>query len=465
MIEDDIIDADLADLADALGRGAVSAEQVAARYSERVSLHGDALAAFVSFDEPGVMAEARSRDVSFRTSGPIGPLHGVPVAIKDVIDVAGQPTTACSALLKDNVATRDAQVIAQLRAAGAIPFGKTTTHEFAIGGPSFDLPWPPARNPWAPTHHPGGSSSGSGAGLAARLFPGALGTDTGGSVRNPATNCGLVGLKPSMGAASNDGVVPLSPSFDCVGPMATTIAGCARLGAAFLPGLDRWRDVPVRGRKVGLVRRWHRSDFDASPSMDGAFEAAAEALGRAGATLIEIDPGPLGEYSGTAFLIRMAEAYAIYRRDMAERPESFGALTLQRIAAGAFISAADFIDAVRHAETLRTRWDAASADCDVVLTLSSFDPACPIDDLETFEANYGRQARAPFNMTGHPAIAVPTGFDPDGLPLGVQLVGPMGGEAACLAFGAAIESALKAHLLRPPGLGLGESAQLKPITA
>lgn len=460
-----VTDLDIDALCDALARGAVSAEDVARAYIERVARFGGDLAAFVSFEPDAILADARAKDAAFDATGPMGALHGLPVAVKDVIDVAGTNTTACSALLEDNRAQDDADVVARLRAAGAVIFGKTTTHEFAIGGPSFDLPWPPARNPWNPDCHPGASSSGSGAGLGARLFPAALGTDTGGSVRNPATSCGIVGLKPTRGAVSTRGVVPLSPSFDCVGPMATTVAGCARLGASLQPGLENWRDIAVRDRKVGLVRRWHRSDHDAAPAMEAAFEAAADALAAAGAKLVDIDPGSLGEYSATAHVIRMSEAYAIHRRDMAEQPEKYGALTLQRIAAGAYYSAADLIDALSHAATLRSRWDASAEDCDVVLTLSSFDLPCRLEDLETFERNYARQARAPFNMTGHPALAVPTGLSADGLPTGVQLVGPHGGEATCLAYGAVIEAALTPEPVFPPGCGLPSHSERSTLHA
>ena len=155
---------------------------------------------------------------------PRGPLHGVPVGIKDIIDVAGLPTTCHSKILIDNVASADAVCVARLRGAGAIVLGKLSTHEFAIGGPSFDLPWPPARNPWNPDHHPGGSSSGSGSGVAAGLFPMALGSDTGGSVRNPASACGIVGLKPTYGLVSRRGVFPLSFTLDHVGPLTRTVA-------------------------------------------------------------------------------------------------------------------------------------------------------------------------------------------------------------------------------------------------
>src|SRR5947209_663075 len=180
------------------------------------------LHAFIRLDEAAALAAAKNAEAEIMAGHSRGPLHGVPVGIKDIIDVAGLPTTCHSKILIDNMARADAVCVAKLRAAGAIVLGKLSTHEFAIGGPSFDLPWPPARNPWNPDHHPGGSSSGSGAGIAAGLFPLALGSDTGGSVRNPASACGIVGLKPPYGLVSRRGVFPLSFTLDHVGPMTRT---------------------------------------------------------------------------------------------------------------------------------------------------------------------------------------------------------------------------------------------------
>ena len=170
------------------------------------------------------MDAARAAEGEIAAGRVRGPLHGVPVGIKDIIDVAGLPTTCHSKILVDNVAASDAVVTAKLRQAGAIILGKLSMHEFAIGGPSFDLPFPPARNPWNPEHNPGGSSSGSGAGVCAGLFPVALGSDTGGSIRNPASACGIVGLKPTYGLASRRGVFPLSFTLDHVGPLTRTVA-------------------------------------------------------------------------------------------------------------------------------------------------------------------------------------------------------------------------------------------------
>ena len=232
------------------------------------------LHAFIRLDADAAMDAARAAETEIAAGRVRGPLHGVPVGIKDIIDVAGLPTTCHSKILVDNVAKADAAVIARLRQAGAIILGKLSTHEFAIGGPSFDLPFPPARNPWNPEHHPGGSSSGSGAGVCAGFFPLALGSDTGGSVRNPASACGIVGLKPTYGLVSRRGVFPLSFTLDHVGPLTRTVADNALLLDAIAghdpadPGsaptnaryFGRMLDRGVRDLRVGFVRHFHEVD-------------------------------------------------------------------------------------------------------------------------------------------------------------------------------------------------------------
>ncbi len=253
------------------------------------------LHAFIRLDAEAAMAAARAAETEIAAGRVRGPLHGVPVGIKDIIDVAGLPTTCHSKILVDNVAKADAAVIAKLRQAGAIILGKLSTHEFAIGGPSFDLPFPPARNPWNPEHHPGGSSSGSGAGVCAGLFPLALGSDTGGSVRNPASACGIVGLKPTYGLVSRRGVFPLSFTLDHVGPLTRTVADNALLLDAIAghdpadPGsaatsaryFGRMLERGVRDLRVGFVRHFHETgQAGASRGERGGGGCGARAAGR-----------------------------------------------------------------------------------------------------------------------------------------------------------------------------------------
>ncbi len=255
------------------------------------------LHAFIRLDADAARAAARAAETEITAGRIRGPLHGVPVGVKDIIDVAGLPTTCHSKILLDNVAQQDAAVIARLRQAGAIVLGKTATHEFALGGPSFDLPFAPARNPWNPDHHPGGSSSGSGSGVAAGLFPMALGSDTGGSVRNPASCCGIVGLKPTYGLVSRRGVFPLSFTLDHVGPLTRSVVDNALMLDAIAahdpadPGsaatsaryFGRMLDRGVRDLRIGFVRHFHETDMPAHPETTAALEDAVRVLQSAGA--------------------------------------------------------------------------------------------------------------------------------------------------------------------------------------
>ena len=218
-----------AEAAGAIRARRVSPVELTQALLDRIERLDPKLNVFIRLDGAAAMEAAKAAEAEIAAGRPRGPLHGVPVGVKDIIDVAGLPTTCHSKILMDNIAAADAVCVARLRGAGAIVLGKLSTHEFAIGGPSFDLPWPPARNPWNPDHHPGGSSSGSGAGIAAGLFPLALGSGTGGSVRNPASACGIVGLKPTYGLVSRRGVFPLSFTLDHVGPLTRSVADNALL--------------------------------------------------------------------------------------------------------------------------------------------------------------------------------------------------------------------------------------------
>ena len=267
------------------------------------------------------LAAARQAEGEIMAGRWKGPLHGIPFALKDIIDVAGLPTTAHSKVLIDNVASTDAPVTARLKAAGGIMMGKLATHEFAIGGPSFDLPWPPAVNPWGGKHFPGGSSSGSGVALAAGMVPAALGTDTGGSVRNPASMCGITGLKPTYGRVSRRGVLPLAYSLDHVGPMTRNVRDNALLlqvlaghdpedpGSADVevPNYSADLERGVKGLKIGLIRHFYAEDMQAHPDQAQAIEHAALVLRDLGAEVREIRLAPLEDYSTCVRIIIRCE--------------------------------------------------------------------------------------------------------------------------------------------------------------
>ncbi len=418
--------------------------------------------AFILPDREAALAAARQAEAEIMAGRSRGPLHGIPVGVKDIIDVAGLPTTCHSKILAGNIAAADAHVVALLRRAGAIVMGKLSTWEFAIGGPSFDLPSPPARNPWNPAHHPGGSSSGSGAGLAAGMFPLALGTDTGGSVRNPASACGIVGLKPTYGLVSRRGVFPLSFTMDHVGPMARTAADAAAMLAIIagydpadpgsvagpvqpVTGLDRG----VKGLRVGYVRSFHESDMIADPEVAAGLDGVAAALAGQGADIRTVTLPHLREFIAVNRTIQYCEAFAIHGKWLRERPGDYATATRQRLMTGAFIGGADYVQAQRHRLALITAVNTVFQDVDVLLCASAMDPACVIDDQDAIGHTFSRQARMPFNVTGHPALAMMSGLSQSGLPLSVQFVGPAYADARLLQVAAAYEQIAPWRDMRP----------------
>lgn len=431
---------------------------------QRIAQLDPQLNVFIRLDAEAAMAAAKSAEQEIAVGRPRGPLHGVPVGIKDIIDVAGLPTTCHSKILIDNVAAADAACVARLRGAGAIVLGKLSTHEFAIGGPSFDLPWPPARNPWNPAHHPGGSSSGSGAGVAAGLFPVALGSDTGGSVRNPASACGIVGLKPTYGLVSRRGVFPLSFTLDHVGPLTRTVADNALMldtiaghdplgpGSAAAPhgryaaGLEQG----VRGLRVGFVRHFHETDLPADPEVAAGLENVAATLKSLGAELRDVRLPTLGEFAAVNRVILQSEAWAIHGPWLRERPADYGRLARRRLLPGAFLSAGDYVQANRRRLEMIAAVDDALREVDVLLCASAMDPPSRIEDAEETERTYPRQARTPFNVTGHPALAMMAGLSSNGLPLSVQFVGRNFAEATLFRVAHAWERAAGTDTLHPP---------------
>ncbi|MBP0462492.1 amidase [Roseomonas sp. PWR1] len=400
--------------------------------------------------------DARKATRRIARSGPRSAIDGLPVGLKDIIDIKGHPTTCHSRHLLDNMKQADAAVVARLRAAGAVFPAKLATHEFAIGGPAFDLPFPPARNPWNRAHHPGGSSSGSGSAVGAGILPAALGTDTGGSVRHPASHCGIVGMKATYGLVSRRGVFPLSYTLDHVGPMTKDVASNALLLGAIAghdpedPGsaarkAENYRRALKKGLKgltIGYVRHFHETDQPATAEVAAALDAAAKLMAKEGAKVKTVTLPSLNEFAGVNRAILMSESAAIHGRWLRESPELYANLTRKRLAPGLFVRAEDYVQAQRRRRELVAAVEEAFAGCDVLLTASSMDPACRIDDPEAVEVTYPRQARTAFNVTGHPALTLMCGLSAEaGLPLSLQLVGRYFEEAAIYRAAAGYERA------------------------
>jgi aspartyl-tRNA(Asn)/glutamyl-tRNA(Gln) amidotransferase subunit A len=294
--------------------------------------------------------------------------------------------------------------------------------------------------------------------------PVAIGTDTGGSVRHPASLCGVVGIKGTYGLVSRRGVIPLAYSLDHIGPLTRTVRdnalvlelmaghdpldpGSAPRAAGKLAGdLDRG----VKGLKIGVIRHFYTRDQAADPEMAAAIEAGVKKLAELGAEVREIQTAPLGEYLALNRTLLTSEAYAAHEKWMQERPQDYGKLTRDRIMAGAFVRAADYINATRLRRKVTDAFHALLADIDVAITASSMDPACRIDDLKGVEYTYGRQARAPFNVTGSPALSVPAGFNKAGLPLSMQIVGKPFAEAMVYRVAHAHEQATDWVKRHPP---------------
>jgi aspartyl-tRNA(Asn)/glutamyl-tRNA(Gln) amidotransferase subunit A len=432
---------------------------------DRVAAFDPSYNAFLIVTAERALAEAKAAEAEIAAGKWRGPLHGVPYAAKDIFDITGMATTCHSKIRKDHRAATDAFVVRKLTEAGAVLLGKLALHEFATGGPAFDLPWPPARNPWNRDLHPGGSSSGSGAALAAGFVPMALGTDTGGSVRNPATCCGIVGIKPTYGAVSLSGVFPLTHSLDHVGPMTrnvedNVIAFHAIAGhdpadptSTRQPIGDCLKDLKagLRGLRIGVIEHFYTEDATADPDQVRGIEDAIELLRGLGATVQPIRVSPLPLWTDCNRTIHASESFAIHERDVRERPEDFAMLTRNRLLPGAFVSASKYIKAQQLRAALCREFAEATRALDAVITLSSLLLPCRIDDTAAVLKTYDQQARLVFNVTGTPAISVPTGFSKSGMPLAMQIASRSFAEpmvyriahAYCEAAGTCITSAPK----------------------
>ena len=416
---------------------AISPVTVVNHQLERITSLDGGLNAFIHVCADSALECARraERDLTQRRS--VGPLHGVPFSLKDIVDAVDLPTTAHSRILMDNTARADAFVTAQLKQAGGILLGKLATHEFALGGPAFDLPWPPARNPWDRRRHPGGSSSGAGAAVAAGMVSLAIGTDTAGSVRNPASACGIVGMKPTYGLISRRGVFPLSFSLDTVGLLTRTVsenAAALNLVAGFdaadptsanrpPPDFTTALGRDITGLRVGVIKHFHQRDEVADPQVSHTLDSVCDRLADLGADLVEVETRPLDEFIGCNRVIMLSEAYSIHERWLKTRPGDYSALTRRRLLEGAFLSASDYLRANRTRRHLTSAMGKLLNHADVLVCASSLDPPCLIDDANDVARTYPRHARAPFNVSGHPAIALPGGFTDTGLPVGFQIIG------------------------------------------
>ena len=421
------------------------------------------LHAFVLPTEERALADAKAAEAAIMKGGPSGPLHGIPIGLKDIVDTAGIETTCGSKILAGNVPETDAACAAKLAAAGTVLMGKLTTHEFADGGPSFDLPKPPARNPWNPDHFTAGSSSGTGAAVAAGVILCGIGTDTGGSIRGPAALCGIAGLKPTYGLVSRAGVAPAAFSLDHIGPMAWTSEDCAIMLQALAghdPADPASATYPVpdyraaltgelKGIRVGVIRHFHEDDYKVEPAVQAGIDHALSVFRSLGATISDVTVSPLQDWHACGSLISIVERAAAYEEWAQTRLGDFSERYQRRLHLGALVSGVDYVQAVRRRRELRSELQAAMRDLDVVITAGAPGEAPRMDAIPKWDLFDKPNFTMPFNVTGYPALCVCSGFGPGSLPVSTQIVGKPFQDALVLRVGDAFEKATDWRSRRP----------------
>ncbi|HMB79913.1 MAG TPA: amidase, partial [Vicinamibacterales bacterium] len=396
----------------------------------RIEADNPRLNAFIRVMGDEAMRQAREADQELAAGNDRGPLHGVPISIKDLFDIRGIPTTAASRVREGHVAERDAATIAHLRQAGAVFIGKTNLHEFAFGTTNEDSAFGPARNPHDPTRSPGGSSGGSAASVAAGMALATIGTDTGGSIRIPAAACGIVGLKPSLGEVSTDGVVPLSRTFDHVGPLTQSVTDACLVYHALLGDASAQppAPMPIHGLRLAVPRKYFCDLLD--EEVRARFEEALERLRTGGAHIDEIEIPHAADIAPVYLHIVLADAAAYHATALETMPEKYTAPVRIRLEMGRYVLGEDYVRALAGRARLTREVDAALAQHDALIlpTLPIPAPAIGANTVQigaTAEPvrNLMLRLTQPFNVTGHPAISMPSGQNTDGLPCAVQLVG------------------------------------------
>ena len=449
-----------------MARGAVNSAELTNAFLKRIDAVDHKIASYITVTAEMAHNAARQADMEMKGGLRRGPMHGIPVALKDIYETAGVLTTGHSHLKKDYVPAIDAETVRRLKDGGAVILGKLGTHEFANGAMTPDQPFPVVRNPWNTDYQPGGSSSGSGAAIAAALCMGAMGSDTGGSIRNPAGFCGTAGIKPTYGLVSRCGIFPLSFSLDTAGPLAWTMEDCAAM-LDVLAGHDpndqasaRSTKVdygaachrPIKGMRIALARSWYESkDATVTADMKNGMDEAARVLRDLGAEVVEVEFPSIWDYHICGRTIITTEAHAIHRQEVIETPEKFGYTTRRRFQLGAFLTAEQYIGALRFRRQLHQETKAAMRGFDLVMTANQWGAPEKFEEPQSiFHFLDKPSLTMPFNVTGQPAATVCCGFGGDGFPLAFQLAGHAFDEASVFAAGAAYERATTWRSKRAP---------------
>jgi aspartyl-tRNA(Asn)/glutamyl-tRNA(Gln) amidotransferase subunit A len=448
----------ISELATCLRTREISPVEITRACLDRIEALNPALNAFITVMADSALAEAGAAEAEIQRGEWRGPLHGIPIALKDLVDTAGVRTTSASSLHKDRVPAQDAEVVRRLHNAGAVIVGKNNLHEFAYGGSSLVSYFGDVHNPWNHAHISGGSSGGSAAAVTAGLAYAAIGTDTAGSIREPAALCGCVGLKPTYGRVPSRGVIPLSLSLDHVGPLASTVADAAVVLQA-IAGYDSadltTPNIPVsdyvgalredaKSLRVGVLREYFFDDLD--PEVAAAMQHALKGMETLVAEMKEVKLDVPADRT-----LQAAESYAYHAENVSKTPELYQAETLRRIRSGEAISAAQYIKSRRELDEARRSIARVFADVDVLVCPTMPMPAPAIADLRAnpealrpAELKLLRNTR-PFNVWGLPAVSVPCGFTHSGLPIGLQIAGPHWREDLVLRLAHAYEQATAWH--------------------
>jgi aspartyl-tRNA(Asn)/glutamyl-tRNA(Gln) amidotransferase subunit A len=466
----------IAEASELIARKALSPVELTEALLDRAELLDPKINAYILATPDLALLEARQAEHEIMAGNHRGAMHGIPYGAKDVFATAGIATTGHSKVYADVVPSSDATAVAKLKDAGAVLLGKLSTHECAHGGPSFDLPWPPARNPWSLDRFTGGSSSGSAAGVAAGLMPAALGSDTGGSIRIPAALCGTVGLKPTYGLVSRHGVMPNSFTYDHAGPLTWTVEDCAIVLQA-LAGHDAMdpasatRPVPdyraaltgdIRGLRVGVLRHLHETDVPLPPVAAAALEQAYGVLTSLGAVLEDAAIRPAQDYYDVKITTAESEIYAAHEHKLRARASDFGEDFLGRTLAAVMISAPDYVQAQRERRVMLEEMEQLYATYDVLIAAGP-GPAALLDAWRTIAFWQKPNLTTPFNVTGGPALMQCIGFSPEGLPLSMQVVGRPFDETTVLRVADAYERATSWRARRPQLDGATPVPPLPPV--
>lgn len=448
----------------------LSPVELARSLLERIEAIDPQVNAFITLTADLALEQARKAEAEIVRGNYRGPLHGIPVGLKDIYNTKGVLTSGHSRISINHVPTEDATATTKLYEAGAVLLGKLATAEFAHGAPQFDQPWPPARNPWNTEHYTGGSSSGSSAAVAAGLVLGATGSDTGGSIRIPASYCGTAGIKPTYGLVSRHGVIPNSFTFDHCGPITWTVEDCALMLQA-MAGHDprdpasadhavpdyRAALVPeIKGVRIGVIRHFWEEDLQLAPEVSAAMDAAIDVLARLGARCETVRIRPLRDFFDVKIIIAESEIFAIHQKDLIERPQDFGLGFMNQTLGACLFEGVDYVQAHRERRRILAEMAQFYSGYDAFLT-ANIGPAPRFDAYRLMSVWQRPNICTPFNVTTSPALAVCNGYTRDGLPLSMQIAGKPFDEPTVLRIGYAYEQATDWRKRRPT-LAPGASA-------